>query len=84
MASQGVLGLPPATLARLATADLPKAVVFGADDSVFDKSSPCSTAARIGAPPPILIPGARHLTPVNSPAAVAAAVLVLTRRVRPN
>jgi pimeloyl-ACP methyl ester carboxylesterase len=83
MANQGVPGLPPATLAGLATTDLPKAVVFGADDSVFDKSSPQTTAARIGAPPPMLIPGARHLTPVNSPAAVAAAVLALTRRVRP-
>jgi pimeloyl-ACP methyl ester carboxylesterase len=84
MANQGVPGLRPATLARLATTDLPKAVVFGADDSEFDKSSPYTTAARIGAPPPILIPGARHLTPVNSPAAVTAAVLALTRRVRPN
>jgi len=84
MANQGVPGLPPATLARLATTDLPKAVVFGAADSEFDKSSPYTTAARIGAPPPILIPGARHLTPVNSPAAVTAAVLALARRVRPS
>ncbi len=83
MAQQGVPGLPSATLARLAALDLPKAVVFGADDSDFAKSSPYTTAARIGAPPPTLIPGARHLTPVNSPAAVAAAVLALVRRVRP-
>ena len=32
----------------------------------------------------MLIPGARHLTPVNSPAAVATAVLALGRRVRPS
>ncbi|RNI17958.1 hypothetical protein EFY87_18815 [Flexivirga caeni] len=31
----------------------------------------------IGAPPPTVIPGAEHLTPVNSPAAVTAAVLRL-------
>jgi pimeloyl-ACP methyl ester carboxylesterase len=83
MAKQGVPGLPPATLARLATTDLPKAVVFGADDSDFPPSSPDTTATRIGAPPPTLIPGAHHLTPVNSPVAVAAAVLALVRRVPP-
>jgi pimeloyl-ACP methyl ester carboxylesterase len=84
MARQGVPGLPPATLAQLATTDLPKAVVFGADDSDFAASAPYTTAARIGAPPPTLIPGARHLTPVNSPAAVAAAILALARRVPRN
>ncbi len=84
MAEQGVPGLRPAALAGLASTGLPKAVVFGADDSDFGKRSPYTTAARIGAPPPTLIPGARHLTPVNSPAAVAAAVLALARRVRPS
>ena len=84
MAKQGVPGLPPSTLARLATTPLPKAVVFGADDTEFDKRSPFTTAALIGAPPPTLIPGARHLTPVNSPGAVAAAVLALDRRVGAN
>jgi pimeloyl-ACP methyl ester carboxylesterase len=81
MAKLGVPGLPPSVLARLATTDLPKAVVFGAEDSAFDKSSPYTTASRIGAPPPTLIPGAQHLTPVNSPAAVTAAVLALVSRV---
>ena len=83
MAQQGVPGLPPSTLARLAATNLPKAVVFGADDSDFATSSPYTTAARIGAPPPTLIPGARHLTPVNSPAAVADAILALVRRAQP-
>ncbi len=82
MAQQGVPGLPPTTLAGLATKDLPKAVVFGAADSDFNQRSPYTTAARVEAPSPTLIPGARHLTPVNSPAAVAAAVLALARRVR--
>ena len=82
MARQGVPGLPPTSLAQLRTTDLPKAVVFGADDSDFAQSAPYTTAARIGAPPPTLIPGARHLTPVNSPAAVARAVEELAGRVR--
>ena len=81
MVRQGVPGLPPATLAQLQRTDLPKAVVFGADDSDFARSAPYTTAARIGAPPPTLIPGARHLTPVNSAAAVARAVLALVGRV---
>ena len=76
-------GSAAATLARLSATDLPKAVVFGADDSDFSPRSPYTTAALIGAPPPTLIPGARHLTPVNSPAAVAAAVLALVRRAPP-
>lgn len=82
MARQGVPGLPAATLAGLARIDLPKAVVFGADDTEFPAGAPYTTAARIGAPPPTVIPGARHLTPVSSPAAVAAAVLALVRRTR--
>ena len=80
MLGEGVPGLPPATLAGLASLRLPKAVVFGARDSVFAASSPYTTAARIGAPRPTLIPGAEHLTPVNSPQAVAAAILALVRR----
>ena len=80
MAKLGVPGLPPEQVAGLAELSLPKAVVFGADDSTFSKDSPIQTAARIGAPAPTLIPGAEHLTPVNSPKAVAAAVLALAAR----
>jgi pimeloyl-ACP methyl ester carboxylesterase len=80
MVKLGVPDLPPDQVAGLARLSLPKAVVFGADDSTFSKDSPRQTAARIGAPAPTLIPGAEHLTPVNSPAAVAAAVLALVAR----
>jgi pimeloyl-ACP methyl ester carboxylesterase len=77
---QGVPGLPPGRLAQLATLPLPKAVVFGAQDTVFSPDSAAQTAARIGAPPPTLIPGARHLTMISSPAAVTAAVDALAAR----
>lgn len=74
MAKLGVPGLPASQLAELATLAMPKAVVFGAADSDFSKTSPYETAGLIGAPAPTLIPGAAHLTPVNSPGAVARAI----------
>lgn len=76
----GVAGLPPARLAELATLPLPKAVVFGGADSAYTPNSPQTTATRIGAPAPTIIPGAQHLTSVNSPAAVADAVAALEGR----
>ena len=80
MVNLGVAGLPPARLAELATLPMPKAVVFGGADSSYTPDSPQTTAARIGAPAPTVIPGARHLTSVNSPAAVAEAVAELVTR----
>ena len=80
MVNLGVAGLPPARLAELATLSMPKAVVFGGKDSAYDPSSPQTTAMRIGAPAPTIIPGAQHLTSVNSPAAVAAAISALEVR----
>lgn len=74
MLGAGVPGLPADQVARLRTVDVPKAVVFGAQDSVFSRTTPQETAARIGAPAPTLIPGARHLTLISDPGAVAAAV----------
>ncbi|WP_308190698.1 alpha/beta hydrolase [Streptomyces sp. HPF1205] len=74
MLGEGVPGLPAGQVARLRGLGVPKAVVFGAEDSVFSKATPRETAARIGAPPPTLIPGAHHLTLISDPSAVAAAV----------
>ncbi len=74
----GVPGLTEARVAELSRVNLPKAVVFGADDHVFAPTSAADTARRIGAPAPTLIPGARHLTMISSPATVAAAVESLT------
>jgi pimeloyl-ACP methyl ester carboxylesterase len=67
-----------AGLARLGA--LPKSVVFGADDPEYAPGAAAQTAARIGAPAPTLIPSARHLTLVSSPAAVAGAVEALAAR----
>ncbi|MCH5671053.1 alpha/beta fold hydrolase [Streptomyces gilvus] len=77
MLGEGVPGLPADQVARLAAVHIPKSVVFGAQDDVFSKQSPWQTARRVGAPPPTLIPGARHLTMISSPRQVAAAVEAL-------
>jgi pimeloyl-ACP methyl ester carboxylesterase len=72
-----IVGLPTARIAALATLRVPKVVVFGADDTVFAQSAPYDTAERIGAPPPTVIPGARHLSFISNPARVAAAITAL-------
>jgi pimeloyl-ACP methyl ester carboxylesterase len=76
----GVPGLSAARLTRLRGIALPKAVVYGAEDHVFAASSAADTARRIGAPPPTLIPGARHLTMISSPVEVARLVEALAAR----
>ncbi|MGH3377776.1 MAG: hypothetical protein ACRDP6_23885, partial [Actinoallomurus sp.] len=75
-------GLPAARVARLYESGVPASVVFGADDDLFSKDTPARTAARTGAPPPTLIPGARHLTMISDPVAVATAVTALAARAR--
>ncbi|MFF0156916.1 alpha/beta fold hydrolase [Streptomyces sp. NPDC005263] len=85
MIGQSVPGLPAGQVARLAAVRIPKSVVFGAQDGMFSTQTPQQTARRIGAPPPILIPRARHLTMISNPCQVAAAVEALagTRRATP-
>ncbi|WP_285629263.1 alpha/beta fold hydrolase [Actinoallomurus iriomotensis] len=70
----GIVGLPAARVAALAGVPISKAVVFGAADDVFAGSAPYETARRIGAPAPILIPGARHLSFISDPCQVATAI----------
>ena len=81
MVTLGVPGLSAEGIAKVATLGLPTAVVFGAEDSSYDPQTPADTASRIGAPAPTIIPGAGHLTPVNSPAAVTAAIVALAARI---
>ncbi|MER6127746.1 alpha/beta hydrolase [Streptomyces sp. NPDC001795] len=80
MLGAGVPGLPADQVARLAAIRIPKSVVFGGQDDVFSRQTPQQTARRIGAPPPTLIPGARHLTMISSPHEVATAVEALVTR----
>jgi len=73
----GVVGLPATRLAALAGLNVPKAVIFGAEDKVFSHSSPYNTARLIGAPAPTVIPGARHLAMISHPRRVAAVLTAL-------
>ncbi|HEV2634598.1 MAG TPA: alpha/beta hydrolase [Actinocrinis sp.] len=80
----GIPSLPVSSLVDIARLPMPKSVVYGAQDPEYEPGSAQQTAARIGAPAPTLIPGARHLTMVSSPAAVAAAVESLATRAAGN
>jgi len=80
MLSAGVPGMSAQRLAGVAATGVPTSVVFGAEDDVFSADTPQQTAQRIGAPPPVLIPAARHLTMISDPGPVAAAVVALAAR----
>jgi hypothetical protein len=52
---------------------VPKLVVAGTGDPDMSHSDAALTAQRIGAPPPVYVPG-QHLTMIASPRQVAAAI----------
>jgi hypothetical protein len=62
-----------AQFGALRATNVPKLVVFGVDDPQMSHSDAALTARRIGAPPPVYVPG-RHLTMIASPRQVAAAL----------
>jgi pimeloyl-ACP methyl ester carboxylesterase len=76
-------GLPASRLAQLQQLCLPKAVAFGAQDTMFAAGAPEAVARNIGAPAPTRIQGAHHLSLVSHPAAVAASVEALAARAEP-
>jgi pimeloyl-ACP methyl ester carboxylesterase len=69
----GITAMTPAQFAELKATDVPKLVVFGIDDPQMPHSDAIATAGRIGAPPPVYVPG-RHLTMIASPRQVAAVI----------
>jgi pimeloyl-ACP methyl ester carboxylesterase len=69
----GIIGMNPAQFAALKATEVPKLVVFGVADPQMSHSDAALTARRIGAPPPVYVPG-RHLTMIASPRQVAAAI----------
>jgi pimeloyl-ACP methyl ester carboxylesterase len=75
----GVTAMTPAQFAALKATSVPKLVVFGAGDPQMPRSDATLTARRIGAPPPVSVPG-RHLTMIASPARVATVVDSLGNR----
>jgi pimeloyl-ACP methyl ester carboxylesterase len=69
----GIPSMTSAELSQLKAVAVPKRVIVGADDPQMSASDAIATAARIGAPPPVFVPG-RHLTMISSPEQIAAAV----------
>jgi pimeloyl-ACP methyl ester carboxylesterase len=78
----GVTALTAAQFAALRATSVPKLVVFGTNDPQMSHSDAALTARRIGAPPPVYVPG-RHLTMIASPGQVAAAIDSLGNRQAP-
>jgi pimeloyl-ACP methyl ester carboxylesterase len=74
----GIPSLTSAQFAQLHAAPVAKRVIVGADDPQFSVAAAARTAARIGAPAPVIVPG-RHLTMISSPRAVAAAIETFIR-----
>lgn len=67
-----LIGLEPAQLARIG---VPAAVIYGDQDPETPASTARDTATRLHAPPPVAIPGARHLVMISTPRPLAAALL---------
>ncbi len=69
----GIPSMTAAEFMQLRAARLPKAVIYGAGDPQLSAVAAARAAARIGAPPPVAVPG-RHLTMISSPRQLAAAI----------
>lgn len=74
----GIPSMSGPQLRELRDARLPKLVIYGKDDPQFSPSAAAAAATRIGAPPPVAIPG-RHLTMISSPRQLAAAIGAFAR-----
>ena len=70
---RGIPAMTSAQFSELRDTPVPKRVIFGVDDPQISRADADATADRIGAPPPVYVPG-RHLTMISSPQQVAAAV----------
>ena len=69
----GIPAMTSAQLSQLRASPLPKRVVYGAGDPQLSRAAAARAASRIGAPPPVAVPG-RHLTMISSPQQLAAAI----------
>ena len=77
----GIPSMTSGELGQLRASAVPKRVIFGADDPQLTPAAAAQAASRIGAPPPIAVPG-RHLTMISSPQQVAAAIRGFIRSIR--
>jgi pimeloyl-ACP methyl ester carboxylesterase len=69
----GIPSMSGRQLRELRATAVPKLVVYGRDDPQMNAAQGAAAAARIGAPPPVAIPG-RHLTMISSARQLASAI----------
>jgi pimeloyl-ACP methyl ester carboxylesterase len=69
----GITAMASAQFTALKAVDVPKLIVIGVGDPQMSHPDAALAARRIGAPPPVYVPG-RHLTMISSPRQVAAAI----------
>jgi pimeloyl-ACP methyl ester carboxylesterase len=82
LAEAPIPGVSIQELIKLRSQKAPKHVIFGAEDHEFDPETPEEIARYIGAPPPVFIPEAGHLSMWAQPARVASAIQdFVTKRV---
>lgn len=82
-ADHGIPSMTSEELNTLKATPIAKLVVYGSDDPQLAVQDACDTATRIGAPPPIAVPG-RHLPMISSPHQVADAILSLSHQAEPS
>ncbi len=73
-AQHPIVGVTLPQLKKLRSIRIPSEIIFGSNDSAFSARAADQTAARIGAPSPIIIRGAGHLSMWSNPVQVANAI----------
>jgi pimeloyl-ACP methyl ester carboxylesterase len=75
----GIPSMTGAQLRALRAIHIAELVIYGRNDPQIGPADAAATAARIGAPAPVAIPG-RHLTMISSPRQLAAALSAFTHQ----
>jgi pimeloyl-ACP methyl ester carboxylesterase len=74
LAESPIAGVEMPDLLKLQKISIPREVIFGADDQEFAPETPAQIAGFIGAPAPVLITGAGHISMWAQPERVAQAL----------
>jgi pimeloyl-ACP methyl ester carboxylesterase len=69
----GIPAMTDAQLRALKATPVPKIVIYGREDPQVSPADAIATATRIGAPPPVVVPG-RHLAFISAPGQLTAAL----------
>ena len=69
----GIPAMTDAQLRKLKAVPMPKVVIYGRHDPQLSAAGAAATAVRIGAPPPVAVPG-HHLPTISSPRQLTAAI----------